>query len=411
VQDPEAILVTGVRAGKYVVVFDPLDGSSNIDCNVSVGSIFGIYRRLSTDVPTVADALQPGSALVAAGYAMYGSSTQMVLTLGDGVHMFTLDPSIGEFLLTDTNVRIPDPPQTVRFVGCALPPPTSTCRTPSQIYSVNEGNWTSFDEPTKKFISNAKAAKKPCVCLVVLCGSIGRVIVCSDCVRRYSLRYVGSMVADVHRTLLYGGVFLYPATKSAPGGKLRLLYECNPMSFIMEQAGGKASTGSQRILDLVPVRVCMGVCARGFQRVHGQCVLVVCVVGRVVSMTAPPLFWDVRVMLISSQRCTRRRRHLLGNPRRKRLARTPEVFMYVCNWPCVTTAPAPNTIPFLQVVLSYTHHNSAKAMKMSGTGHRGKYKEEVGSKHLTQKTRERGFTRPPGPSGPWRSTHTRPNTR
>jgi len=210
-ENPEAVILSTSR-GKYVVVFDPLDGSSNIDCNVSVGSIFGIYRRLSEDEPSVADALQPGTALIAAGYAMYGSSTQMVLSLGAGVHIFTLDPSIGEFLLTDTNVRIPDPPQT--------------------IYSVNEGNWSSFDEPTKKFIEGAKTAKKP-----------------------YSLRYVGSMVADVHRTLLYGGVFLYPATRSAPGGKLRLLYECNPMSFLMEQAGGMATTGTHRILDIVPTKI------------------------------------------------------------------------------------------------------------------------------------------------------------
>lgn len=126
VQNPEPVLLSGPKAGKYVVVFDPLDGSSNIDCNVSVGSIFGIYKRTNMDEVTVDDALQPGTALVAAGYAMYGSSTQMVLTLGEGVHIFTLDPSIGEFLLTDSNVRIPDPPQTVRVRVFAWAWPSAT---------------------------------------------------------------------------------------------------------------------------------------------------------------------------------------------------------------------------------------------------------------------------------------------
>jgi fructose-1,6-bisphosphatase I len=210
---PEPVHVEPSLAGKYSVVFDPLDGSSNIDCNVSVGSIFGIYRKDEAGPGTIGDVLQAGNKLVAAGYAMYGSSTQMVLTLGDSVNIFTLDPSMGEFILTDANVRIPEKPKT--------------------IYSINEGNWSSFDDVTKQFITRCKeAAPKP-----------------------YSLRYVGSMVADVHRTLLYGGIFMYPATASAPSGKLRLLYECNPMAMIMEAAGGKATTGTTRILDVVPTSI------------------------------------------------------------------------------------------------------------------------------------------------------------
>lgn len=212
-ENEEAIILPSRPHAKYVLVFDPLDGSSNIDCNVSVGSIFGIYaRKDTTEASTVEDALQPGSALVAAGYCMYGSSTQMVLTFGSNVQLFTLDPSIGEFLLTADKVRVPDAPK--------------------QIYSCNEGNYASFPKAVQEFIDEAKAAEPP-----------------------YSLRYVGSMVADVHRTLLYGGVFMYPATAKAPTGKLRLLYECNPMALIMEAAGGAASHGSGRILDIVPTSI------------------------------------------------------------------------------------------------------------------------------------------------------------
>lgn len=195
---------------RYVVVTDPLDGSSNIDCNVSVGSIFGIYRRSTAGaVATLADALQPGTALVCSGYAMYGSSTELVLSFGEGVNVFTLDPSIGEFLLTRRNVRIPDKPQ--------------------RIYSCNEGNYDSFPRGFQRFLDFTKTGEKP-----------------------YSLRYVGSMVADMHRTILYGGVFCYGPTAAAPAGKLRLLYELNPMSMIMEQAGGMSTTGKQRILELIP---------------------------------------------------------------------------------------------------------------------------------------------------------------
>lgn len=215
-EDEEPVVLTHNKDAKYAVVFDPLDGSSNIDCNVSVGSIFGIYKRVdpSKDV-TVADVLQPGSELVVAGYCMYGSSTQMVITIkgcDSGVSIFTLDPAVGEFMLTSKKVTVPAKPKT--------------------IYSINEGNWATFPQPVKDFITSCKGAAKP-----------------------YSLRYVGSMVADVHRTLLYGGIFMYPATTSNPKGKLRLLYECNPMSLLMETAGGKASTGAGRVLDVVPTSI------------------------------------------------------------------------------------------------------------------------------------------------------------
>lgn len=166
-------------------------------------SIFGVYHRVSPLGTTgdERDVLQPGSNLVAAGYCCYGSATQLVLTMGNGVQLFTLDPSIGEFILTDPMVRIPEPGK--------------------KIYSVNEGNYATFPGAVRSFIDDCKVGKSP-----------------------YSLRYVGSMVADMHRTLLYGGIFMYPATASAPKGKLRLLYECNPMALIVEQAGGMASTGS-----------------------------------------------------------------------------------------------------------------------------------------------------------------------
>ena len=216
-ENDDAITVATDKSGKYVCVFDPLDGSSNIDCGVSVGSIFGVYERTSPvgECATAADALQPGSELVAAGYCMFGSSTQMVICLKDSkVQVFTLDPSIGEFIHTGQDVMIPDKPK--------------------RIYSVNEGNDTLFPPAVRRFIAQCKAAQpKP-----------------------YSLRYVGSMVADVHRTLLYGGIFMYPSTKAAPAGKLRLLYECNPMSMLMEAAGGRAIWApGQRVLDKAPTKI------------------------------------------------------------------------------------------------------------------------------------------------------------
>lgn len=192
--------------GNYCVVFDPLDGSSNIDCGVSIGSIFGIYKVKSGG--TVADVLRPGREMVAAGYCLYGSTTVMVLSTGNGVDGFTLDTSIGEFILTHPQIKVP--PR-------------------GKIYSVNEGNSVYWDQACAKYVEQVKSGPNP-----------------------YSARYVGSMVADVHRTLLYGGIFLYPADSKSKNGKLRILYECFPMSFIMEQAGGKSSTGTMRMLDVQP---------------------------------------------------------------------------------------------------------------------------------------------------------------
>lgn len=197
--------------GKYVVCFDPLDGSSNIDCLVSIGSIFSVYRKETSDEPNINDALQPGRKLVAAGYALYGSATMLVLSTGQGVNGFMLDPSIGEFILTDPNMR---------------------CKEKGKIYSLNEGYANLWDPALKEFVEKKKSVKA-------------------------GARYIGSMVADVHRTLKYGGVFMYPATSDAPKGKLRLLYECNPMAFIMEQAGGLATSGKMPILDIQPTEIHM----------------------------------------------------------------------------------------------------------------------------------------------------------
>ena len=196
---------------KYVVAFDPLDGSSNIDANVSVGTIFSIYRRISLSGPgTVEDFLQRGTEQVAAGYVIYGSSTMLVYTTGKGVNGFTLDPSIGEFCLSHPNMKIPKS---------------------GNIYSMNEGNYVHFPDGVKKFIKwcqeEDKARNRP-----------------------YSSRYIGSAVADIHRNLLYGGIFIYPTTSNSPKGKLRLLYECNPFAFILEQAGGKATDGFGRIVEI-----------------------------------------------------------------------------------------------------------------------------------------------------------------
>jgi len=200
--------------GKYVLMFDPLDGSSNIDANVSIGTIFSIYRRKTTGKEaTIEDCLRKGTEQVAAGYIIYGSSTMMVYTTGQGVHGFTLDPSIGEFLLSHENIQIPSK---------------------GRIYSINEGNTNTWNEGTKRYIAYLKEKD-------------------SATERPYSLRYIGSLVADFHRNLLYGGIFLYPADykdPKKPKAKLRLLYEANPLAFIVEQAGGTASTGKERILDI-----------------------------------------------------------------------------------------------------------------------------------------------------------------
>lgn len=195
------------KSAKYVVVFDPLDGSSNIDVNVTVGTIFGIYRRKSSPkVPVqLEDFLQPGVDLVAAGYVIYGTSTILVYTTGKGVNGFTLDPSIGEFCLSHANMHIPD---TGKF------------------YSINQGYYTKFSPVVKAYINQCQEGK-------------------------LRLRYIGSMVADVHRTLVYGGIFAYPETTDNPEGKLRVLYECNPLSLIIEQAGGIAlDLKMNRILEL-----------------------------------------------------------------------------------------------------------------------------------------------------------------
>ncbi|WP_318464942.1 class 1 fructose-bisphosphatase [Photobacterium leiognathi] len=202
---------------KYVVLMDPLDGSSNIDVNVSVGTIFSIYRRVSPvgSPPTEEDFLQPGSKQVAAGYVIYGSSTMLVYTTGNGVHGFTYDPSLGSFCLSHENMTIPQD---------------------GVIYSINEGNYIRFPMGVKKYIKFCQEAvpeeKRP-----------------------YTSRYIGSLVADFHRNLLKGGIYLYPSTASYPNGKLRLLYECNPMAFLIEQAGGKATDGFQRILDIPPTEL------------------------------------------------------------------------------------------------------------------------------------------------------------
>jgi fructose-1,6-bisphosphatase I len=204
--------------GKYVLVFDPLDGSSNIDVNAPLGTIFGIYRRRPPEdraSGALDDILQPGRNLVAAGYIVYGSSTMLVYTTGKGVDGFTLDPAIGEFLLSHPEIRIPDA---------------------GNIYSINEGNSFCWDANTKRYVQWVKEVDP-------------------ETRRPYTLRYIGTLVADFHRTLLRGGVFLYPndcrdPKKAKP--KLRLVYEANPIAFIAEQAGGKASTGEERILDLLP---------------------------------------------------------------------------------------------------------------------------------------------------------------
>lgn len=202
------------RDGNYIFCMDPLDGSSNIDVNVGIGTIFSIYRRVSPrgEKPTIADFLQGGNKQVAAGYVIYGSSTMLVYTTGNGVYGFTLDPSIGEFCLSNYSINTPSD---------------------GSIYSINEGNYKSFPQGVKDYIDYCKEIDK-------------------STNRPYSARYIGSLVADFHRNLLKGGIFIYPQTSAAPNGKLRLMYECNPIAFLAEQAGGKATDGTQRILDIKP---------------------------------------------------------------------------------------------------------------------------------------------------------------
>ena len=199
--------------GKYTLLYDPLDGSSNIDANVSIGTIFSVHSKVSDDTRgTVEDCLQPGHKQIAAGYIVYGSSVMMVYTTGKGVHGFTLDPSIGEFLLSHPNIKIPEPGK--------------------RIYSVNEGYYSRWSEGQQRLVDHLKG----------LDGSGGG----------FSSRYIGSMVADFHRTLLYGGLFMYPADERHPDGKLRLLYEGAPMAMVLEQAGGLATNGEIGLLDIEP---------------------------------------------------------------------------------------------------------------------------------------------------------------
>ncbi len=201
------------KNAKYIVCVDPLDGSSNIDVNVSVGTIFSIYRRISfSGEVEESDYLQRGMDQVAAGYIIYGSSTMLVYTTGKGVNGFTLDPSIGEFCLSHPDMSCPDN---------------------GKLYSINEGNYVHFPDGVKQYIKYCQVEDLKTE-------------------RPYSSRYIGSLVADFHRNLLKGGIFIYPSTLKSPNGKLRLLYECNPLALIIEQAGGKASNGFERILKLQP---------------------------------------------------------------------------------------------------------------------------------------------------------------
>ena len=205
------------KNSKYVCLFDPLDGSGNIDVNVSIGTIFSVYRRV-TPKGTVAsreDFLQPGRMQVAAGYIVYGSSTMLVYATRRGVNGFTLDPSIGEFCLSNPDIKCPE-------IG--------------KIYSVNHGNFFQYTDGIKQYID---------VCQKKTKSNGGP----------YTQRYIGSMVADVHRNLIKGGIFMYPSTIDKPKGKLRLLYECNPFAFIVEVAGGKATNGKERILDVKPTEL------------------------------------------------------------------------------------------------------------------------------------------------------------
>jgi fructose-1,6-bisphosphatase I len=199
------------KNAKYVIAIDPLDGSSNIDVNVSIGTIFSIYRRVSLKgAGVLEDFMQRGTDQVAAGYIIYGSSCMLVYTTGKGVNGFTLDPSIGEFCLSHPNIQTPKK---------------------GNVYSINEGNYLHFPDGIKKYLKFCQEEDK-----------------LSN--RPYSSRYIGSGVADIHRNLITGGIYIYPTTTKSPNGKLRLLYECNPLAFILEQAGGKASTGGKRIMDL-----------------------------------------------------------------------------------------------------------------------------------------------------------------
>ena len=202
------------KNARYVVAMDPLDGSSNIDVNVSIGTIFSIYRRTSLNGPgTYEDFMQRGTEQVAAGYIIYGSSAMLVYTTGKGVNGFTLDPSIGEFCLSHPNMQMPKEGKT---------------------YSINEGNYVHFPQGVKNYLKYCQLEEGD---------------------RPYTSRYIGSLVSDIHRNMIKGGIYIYPTSSKAPKGKLRLLYECNPMAFITEQAGGKASDGYKRIMEIEPTEL------------------------------------------------------------------------------------------------------------------------------------------------------------
>ncbi len=205
------------KQGSYVVLFDPLDGSSNIDVNVSIGTIFSIYERVSKkgDLSTLNDMLQSGAHQVAAGYILYGSSTMMVYTAGHGVHGFTLDPNTNDFCLSHEDMKMPEK---------------------GRYYAMNEGNVNECDQSIVEYIKYCQSRE-------------------NDYGSPYSGRYIGSLVADFHRNLIKGGIYIYPCTQNAPKGRLRLLYECNPLAFISEQAGGMSSNGTQRIMDIKPEKL------------------------------------------------------------------------------------------------------------------------------------------------------------
>jgi fructose-1,6-bisphosphatase I len=220
-ENEEPIFVPEEKAGRFIVAFDPLDGSSNIDCNVSTGTIFAVYekKKPGKEMATMDDVLRAGNDIIVAGYCMYGAATELVITFkGHGVHRFTMDPSLGEFIHTKAHVKFPE--------GGG-----------KTIYSCNEGNSQNWDAAMQATVQRFKEGAKP-----------------------YAARYVGSMVSDVHRTILYGGIYMYPADKKEPNGKLRVLYEGFPMSMIVEAAGGAASCGMfkgkiQRLLDIVPTKI------------------------------------------------------------------------------------------------------------------------------------------------------------
>lgn len=207
-EEDEEVIITENTDAKYVVAIDPLDGSSNIDVNVSIGTIFSIYRRVSpiSSEVTEADVLQKGTEQIAAGYILYGSSTMLVYTTGNGVNGFTYEPSLGEYFLSHPNMKLPED---------------------GKIYSINEGSYNSFDQSVKDYLGHCRESN-------------------------YSGRYIGSLVADFHRNLLKGGIYIYPKTENSPNGKLRLMYECNCLAFIAEQAGGTATDGVNRIMEIEP---------------------------------------------------------------------------------------------------------------------------------------------------------------